>query len=320
MSSPPVIYLDDAELAALELTPPEIADALERVLRAQARGEATTCPKATVLPGESRLFMATLAHAEDPPYAVTKMVGLSPDNADAGLPSIGSLISLLDGRTGMPVAVMGGTYITAVRTAAMTVVAARRMARPESETVLFVGCGVQARSHLDALRAEFPLRRVIANSRTRRSAEAFAELAAGLGLEVEVADEPMSAFGRADIIITSVSYDERIEPFLDATRLLPGTFAGIVDIARPWQRDSLRTVDCLVIDDLEQEALLGPCVDLDSVGADLMGLVNDPTGVGQLDGKVRAFVSRGMGFGDLAMAALAYERARDTGRGLVLPA
>src|SRR5262245_65826622 len=97
--------------------------------------------------------MATLAMADDPPYMAVKSLLLNPRNPERGLPSINSLVTLLDGNTGVPLAVMDGNWITAVRTAGVSAVAAKRLARPDSSIAAFVGCGVQARTHADALAA-----------------------------------------------------------------------------------------------------------------------------------------------------------------------
>ena len=263
--------------------------------------------------------MVTLAHSDDPPYGVTKTVGLSPDNPANGLPYIGSLINLLDGKTGMPVAVMDGAWITAVRTAAITVVAARKYARPDSRSILFVGCGVQARSHLEAMLAEYPVERVIVNSRTRASAEAFAALAEGKGLAVELTSDPNAAMGEVDMVITTVSLKDEMQPFLHVRNLRRGAFAGLVDIARPFDKASLLQLDRVIIDDREQEAVLGPCIDLDRIEGDLGQLVNGAIAPRQSDSERCAFISRGMGFGDLAMAAIAYEKCLEAGLGLPLP-
>lgn len=319
MSRPPVRYLTDAELKALPIRPPEIADALEHLLIADAGGLANTCPKAAIHPVGGRLFMVTLAQSDDPPYAVTKTVGLSGDNKDKGLPLIGSVINLLDAATGMPVAVMDGAWITATRTAAMSVVAARKLARADAETVLFVGCGVQGYAHLAALAAEFPLRRILANSRTETSAQAFCEAARGDGYAADVIPDLRDGLPDADIIVTSVPHLEDAQPFLDASDLKAGGFIASVDVGRSWIEPGFHALDRLVIDDRAQEALIGPCVDLDQVDGDLGELVNGAVPARTGDAQRCAYVSRGLGYADLALAVLAYERAREAGAGIELP-
>ena len=67
---------------------------------------------------------------------------------------------LLDSQTGLPLAVIDGNWVTARRTAGLSAVAAKRLARPDSASIAFIDCGVQARNHLDAFCDIFPLREV----------------------------------------------------------------------------------------------------------------------------------------------------------------
>ena len=106
-----------------------------------------------------------------PPLAMHKWVGLSDANAARDLPHLGSLVVLSDLASGMPLAVIDGTWITAARTAAVSTVAARRLARPDSKRIGFVGSGVQATGHLAALRWRlFPVAEVAVFSRAHDSA------------------------------------------------------------------------------------------------------------------------------------------------------
>lgn len=91
-----------------------------------------------------------------------KWVSGYPENHKRGLPYISGLLILNDEETGIPLAVMDCTWITAMRTGAATAVAAKHLARPESETVGILGCGVQGRSNLEALHVLFPLKQVVA--------------------------------------------------------------------------------------------------------------------------------------------------------------
>ena len=94
--------------------------------------------------------MSTLAISEDPPYAAIKALGVNAANAHQGMETIGSKITLFDRRTAYPVAVMDGAWITEIRTAALSAVAAKLFGQKDSETIAFIGIGALARSHLDA--------------------------------------------------------------------------------------------------------------------------------------------------------------------------
>jgi len=107
--------------------------------------------------------------------AGVKWVSGFPENHKRGLPYITGLLVLNDPDTGLPVAVMDCAWITAMRTAAATAVAARRLARPESSVLGILGCGVQGKANTEALNVLFPLKQVMAyDVRRRRSATSLA--------------------------------------------------------------------------------------------------------------------------------------------------
>lgn len=120
----------------------------------------------------------------------------------------------------------------------------------------------------------------------------------------------------ADLVVTSVTFSPQLVPFLDARWLQPGAFATVTDLAAPWIPDGMRAFDRIVIDDLEQEVQMPkPLVDRALVAGDLTGLVNGDI-VGRRSARdTTAFVFRGLALGDLALAVLAYQRARQSGKG-----
>lgn len=316
-----LLYLSRADVLALEIDPEAVRVTLEALLARKAAGGVRNAPKLNVLPGDGRLFQAMIAVADDPPLAATKVVGLAPDNRARGLPHISALIVLTDAESGVPVALMDASWITAVRTAAMTAVAARRLARPDATRIGFVACGVQARSHLAALRALFPLREVRAYSRRPGTARSFAAEARALGLEAEAVDNPRDAIAGLDILITSVPAAPGLEPFLDPDWLAPGSFASLVDLGRSWRRpEALGRLDLRAVDDHEQTAEAGGKLAYHGpFDADLTELAAGRK-PGRSTPEERAMlIFQGLAAADLAVAALVYARARARGRGAVLP-
>jgi len=302
-------YLSDDTLAALGISPAEIADALEAALAAKAAGRLHTAPKSAILPGENRYMMSTLAVGNDEGLTVLKAVSVSPGNAARGLPAINGAILALDAETGLLRAVLDANWITAVRTAALSAVAARRLADPTSSTIAFVGCGVQARSHLDAFSALFPIKRVRAYGRGTANRDAFLAESRAKGLVAEAAATPEDALAEADIVVTSVTLDYTIAPFLDARELKPTAFAAITDLCIPWLPDGLAAFGTVVVDDLEQERTAEkPMLPAALITGDLTALA-----AGDLPPRDRAkpaaFAFRGLALGDYAAAALAVRRA-----------
>jgi len=322
-SAPPLLYLSRADIVALDLKPLDLVEAVERVFRAKVAGRAQGTPKTTVYPGEGRLQQTMLATTEDPPYFAVKTVGLSPANHDKGLPHIGALVALHDGTTGMPVAVMDATWLTAMRTAAMSGAAARRLARPDSRSIGFVACGAQAESHLAVMKALFPLERVVAYGRRRETAAALAAAAGKLGLNAAVAERPEEAVRGLDIVVTSVPGAPDQKPELRAEWLGPGSFAAMVDLGRSWFKDGLDAIDQWATDDREQSAGLAKAGKLAWPGpfaADLGELATRTGNARRSDAERTAFLFPGFALGDLAAAMLIYDRARAAGRGTALPA
>lgn len=312
-------YLSGDAVASLDVTASETADAIEDLIRGKSAGGVRSAPKSALALDDGRLFQAMLAHAETPAYAAAKIIGLARDNAARGLAHLAAVIVLLDGETGVPLAIMDGARITAVRTAALTLVAARRLARADAVVAGFVGCGVQARSHLDALAQAFPLREVRAFSRTAASAEAFCDVARGLDLDAAAVSDPRAAVERCDLVITTVPDSAGLEPFVDADWLSPGAFASSVDLGRSWLTAPLARIDRLVVDDRGQEAHAAVrLVDEALVSADLGELLSGAAPGRAREDERNVFVFRGVALADLAAAALIYQRASAHEVGVVL--
>ncbi len=258
-------------------------------------------------------MMSTLAVGDDG-FTVVKQVSVSPGNPDRGLAAINGAIMVLDAETGMLCAVLGAGWVTAHRTSALSVVAARRLADPASETVAFVGCGVQARSHLHAFRMMFPLKRIHAVGRGQANVDALCDYARGFGLEAKqsAAEE---ALREADIVVTSVTLDYTIDPFLDARWLKPGAFAAITDLCIPWLPNGMSALGTIIVDDMEQERTSEkPMVPRDRISGDLTDLVTGRV-AGRVPGKAGGFAFRGIALGDYAASVLAYRRAVASGVG-----
>jgi len=307
-------FLSGAFLDQLAISPSDVIGEIERQISGQRQGKVWCAPKAVVLPGDERYIMATLGVASDPKVLATKAVVLNPRNAERGLAAINALITLLDSETGLPLALVDGNWVTAKRTAGLSAVAARRLARKDSASIAFIGCGVQARSHLEVFSDLFPLREIRAFGRGVRNRDVLCQLAQSRGLEAAPCDTANRAVEGADIVVTSVTLMPEPDPFLDARWLKAGSFVTMTDLGLPWLPETMSTFDRIVIDDLVQEAQMSnPMIKPELVDGDLMGLVcGDFAGRGSESDKT-AFVFRGLAVGDLAIAGLAYVRAKAMG-------
>jgi ornithine cyclodeaminase/alanine dehydrogenase-like protein (mu-crystallin family) len=307
-------YLSEAFLNRLAISTLDVIGEIERQIVGQRRGEVWCAPKAVVLPGDDRYIMATLGVASEPPVLATKSLVVNPRNSERGLATLNSLITLLDSETGLPLALVDGNWVTSKRTAGLSTVAAKRLARTESASAAFIGCGVQARAHLEALSDLFPLREVRAFGRGANNREALCRMAHSRGMTAVSCDTARSAVEGADIVVTTVTLVPEPVPFLDARWLKNGSFTAMVDLALPWLPDTMPIFDRIVIDDLAQESRMKkPMVKPELVVGDLTGLVCGDLAGRQGASDTTAFAFRGLAVGDLAIAALAYLRAKDIG-------
>ena len=313
MATESIPFLSEKTLAGLGITTDDVIGIIETLIRGSEQGTVWSAPKAVIMPPDGRYMMAALAAMDDPSLLAVKTVVLNPKNPDKGLPQINGLVTMLDSETGLPAAILDGNWITAVRTAGLSAVAAKHMANGDAASVGFVGCGVQAKSHLNAFNDMFPLKHIKVFGRGRPNIDSLRQLADVLGLTSEECASGQDAIEGVDLAVTSITLTGGPEPFLDAGGLKPGCFAAITDLGVPWRRDSFAALDRITIDDLEQEAALpNKLCDPAYVSGDLSGLV-----LGDFKGRVKeadrtAFILRGHALGDLALAALAYQKFKET--------
>jgi ornithine cyclodeaminase/alanine dehydrogenase-like protein (mu-crystallin family) len=156
-----------------------------------------------------------------------------------------------DYRAGAPLALVDGTFTSSILPAGITLLAARRLARPESRVATFVAAGLQARLNLDALCKTFPLRQIRIVSRTEASARALAQFVTERQLEPVIPRDPETAVRGADIIITSVPSGPGQEAYLDPAWVSEGAFISAIDGGRSWL-PGFERFERLVTDDRPQ--------------------------------------------------------------------
>jgi ornithine cyclodeaminase/alanine dehydrogenase-like protein (mu-crystallin family) len=251
------------------------------------------------------------------------MVSVFRGNAARGLPTLTSIYVLSEYATGAPLAIMDGSYLTAVRTAAGSAVASRHLARPAARTLGVFGTGVQARFHVETIRRVRALERVLVSGTTPDKARAFADwVAEATGLRAEVATP--EAVSSADVVAacttspTPVVIDAAVAPgahvnavgaFTPTTRELP---SGLIARARVYV--DTRAGACSEAGDLLLPLQEG-AFDLERVAGEVGEvLLGRARGRGALD-EVTVYKSVGAAFLDAATARLAFEAAREQGVG-----
>jgi ornithine cyclodeaminase/alanine dehydrogenase-like protein (mu-crystallin family) len=204
-------------------------DAMEQVLGALARGEAQM-PLRSMLRGDGAAGILGLMPAyrggAHPVYSL-KAVGVFPGNPRVGLDAHQGIVTLFDGETGRPTAILNASAVTAIRTAAVTALATRLLAREDATRLAILGSGVQAHSHVRALLLARPLRSIVVYSPNGDHARAFLAAASAEHGDVsfELAEGAREALDGADIVVTATSSRT---PVLEHAWLAPGTHVNAV--------------------------------------------------------------------------------------------
>ena len=232
-----------------------------------------------------------------------KMVTYYPENAGTGLPTHMAVIALFDPKTGEPLALMDGRYITEMRTAAVSAVATDALASRDAKVLALLGAGVQGRAHLETLTRVRQFEEIRIWNRSPERAERFAKEhgVKATALEAAVRD--------ADVVVTATSAHE---PILKGEWLKPGAHVNAVGSSRPnWRElDDVAMANVVVVDSYEGARKEAGDVILAGIEpyAELGELLN---GTKRVDpGATTIFKSLGMAVEDVAAAKLVYEAAR----------
>lgn len=324
LSQNKLLYLSQADVAAVGLTMTEIVEALEKAFKEKGEGRLEMPPKPGIHPGGGDNFIHAMpAYIPGLQSAGVKWVSGFPENFRRGLPYITGLIIINDPETGLPVSVMDCVLITAMRTGAATAVAAKYLARPESSVVGILGCGVQGRSNVEALNVLFPLEQVMAYDIDAEAASRCAnEINERFGLEVIIVDTPRKAVTGCDIVVTSGPILKKPHCTIHAGWMDEGAFASLVDFDSYWHPDAMRETDKFCTDDIPQlrhYQEVGYFQDIPTVHADL-GEVAAGQKPGRETPHERTMTANlGLAMDDMAVAPLIYRQAVEKNIGTWLP-
>lgn len=317
MSNDTTLHLTDADIGGLDLDVRLVRNAIEKAFLALSQGLLRTEPKTSIFIGPGHAFQSLIAVDTQSGFAALKWVGMVPPGGAADV-NINASILLSDMARGQLRCLMDGRRATALRTAGMSAVAANYLARKNSASIGFVGAGVQAHGHLDAMLDLLPsLRTVYVNSATSGSGQRLAERARALGLQATVTGAQETLL-QSDIVVTTVPLGPDFQPFIDAAWIRPGAFVAAIDLARSWKHEGLRDLELTVVDDEAMKHYAKPgnfIPSLDHADATLADLVGKRH-AGRVDDRQRAMLfSSGSAVADLAIATLIYELAVDKGVG-----
>ncbi len=323
MESDKILYLSRQDVQEIGLSMREIIEALDQMFRKKGVDEVEMPPKPGIHTRPDAFIHAMPAYIPSLQAAGMKWISGYPANQAKGLPYINGLLVLNDPETGMPLAVMDATWITAVRTGAATALAARYLARPERASLGIVACGVQGRGNLEALSCLFALKKVKVYDIQAEIAARFArEMEEKLELEIEPVKELKEAVKDLDMVVTSGPILKHPKPAIPASWLARGAFASPVDFDSYWQGEALREADKLATDDSEQMRYYrreGYFRDTPEPYADLGEIAAGKKSGRESDEERTISINLGLVLEDVATAILVYRQAVERGIGMELP-
>jgi alanine dehydrogenase len=312
-----LLYLSRAEVERL-LDVDALLDALAAALVSFSSGLTSVPPRVAARVPERGLLGAMVGYVPDAGLEA-KLVSVFPKNHERARPSHQALIALFDDADGTPLAVMDGTYITAIRTAGAAAVAARALARAEARVLAILGAGVQGRSHLET----FPRVRDFAEIRVASRDAAKASAIAALHPRARLATSFEAAVRDADVVACCTDAREPIvrREWLKAgahVSSVGGSFGPELDpdivangrVFVEWRGAATNTppAGAWELQGFDAERVI-------EVGEVLSGMQPGRQSANQLT----VYKSTGHAVEDVAAARLVYDRARGEGVGIQLP-
>ena len=325
----PLLHLSaDAVRQALPMR--EAIEVMREAFAQLARGEVTQPMRLKLdAPAENGTALAMQCYSAAQKLLSLKFITLFQNNAQRGLPLIQSTVLLADGATGVPLAILDGASLTAIRTGAVSGLATDLLARPEATTAAIIGTGVQARTQLEALTCVRRIQQVWVFDQNSESVGRFAsQMQAQLGVPIEPVPSASVAVANADIICTATTSPQ---PVFEDGDVRPGTHINAIGVFRPEMAEvpaaTVRRARVVVDHFLSAQEEAGDL--LLPLRAGLIGEEHFSTELGQLvlgqkSGRTSAdevtlFKAVGVAIQDLCAAARALDNAQRLGLGTPLP-
>ena len=257
--------------------------------------------------------------------AGVKVVNVHPANREKGLPTVMATIVLNDPKTGAPLAIMDGTYITILRTGAAGAVAAKYLARKNSEKAAIIGAGVQGRIQLEAFTKVLDVKEARVYDIRYEAAETYAkEMSRKLGVDVKPVKTVKEAVENADVIATCTPARGPIVPVEVISK---GVHINAIGADAPGKQELdpeiLKKADKIVVDDMEQATHSGEVnvplskgiITRSDIYAELGEIVAGVKKGREKDEEITIFDSTGLAIQDVATANLVYRKALEKGVG-----
>lgn len=323
MKTVDLLYLSQKDVVAAGLTMKDAIEIIEEVLTEHGHKRFENPPKPGIHPLDDAFIHAMPGYLPAKKASGMKWVSGFSSNFKHGLPMIMGLIVLNDVDTGQPVAAMDGGYITALRTAAVSGVAAKYLARKNARALGIVGAGIQARYHLMVLKEVLPQLEVVRIADINAGAvENFVSL---MTQKVPFRIEPVATnkevIENADVVVTATGQLD--EPIFMERWIQPGALVLPVHTLG-WEQDTLSRMDKFIVDDWGQFSHVqggddGYYTPLPTLYAQLGEVVTgQKPGRDNREERIIDF-NFGLAIHDVLMATRVLQRARDKGLGITLP-
>ena len=295
--------------------------AVEGVFAAMARGDAYNFPVIREAIGHADALYGFKSGFDRAGLTLgLKSGGYWPGNEKKGLTNHQSTVFLFDPDTGRPHAIVGGNYLTAVRTAAASAVSIGRLARKDARVLGMVGAGFQSAFQMRAAATQRDFERVIGWNLHPEMLSRLAETAEEIGLPFEAVD--LDRLGaEADVIVTITS---SFAPILKRSQVRPGTHLACMGTDTKGKQEveaELVAAATVFTDEVAQSVLIGECqhavsegliseTDITPIGA----VINGVHAGRSSDDEITLFDGTGVGLQDLAVASVAVDLAKKAGR------
>jgi thiomorpholine-carboxylate dehydrogenase len=303
MKSNDALYLDEEQVRK-HLRMEELISAMEKALIDFSAGKVTQPVRSVITVDPPGGFFGMMP-ARTPDGLGIKLVTFYPKNAERGIPTHMATIFLADPETGAPLAVMDGRLITEMRTAAVSAAATKLLAPPHAKILAILGSGVQAHSHVEALRLVRRFEEIRVWSPTKAHAERFAN---EIGAKAMPAEE---AVRDADVVVTATNSKTSI---LRGAWLKPGCHINAVGACRPdWRELDDKAMSNVVFVD-SREAAMKESGDVILSGAKIYAELGEAFAgkVPPRANETTIFKSLGIAVEDIAAALLVYRAATKT--------
>jgi len=313
-----IIWINGREIEEL-LEMNDVIAAVENAFKFHGLGKVQMPPKVYLYfekyNGDLRAMPAYIPNTDE---AGVKIVNSHPDNPSMGLPTVLATYILNNPRTGAPIAIMNASYLTDIRTGAAGAVASKYLARKDSKVLGIVGCGRQAKTQIMAISKVFNLEKVIVSDKNpeqcKKLKKDFEKIT-----NLEIDFKEIKDVCKSDIIVTTTPVKK---PIIESQWIEEGTHINAIGADAPGKQELETEIikrAKIVVDSWEQANHSGEInvplssgeISRENVYAELGQIVNGTKKGRENDNEITVFDSTGLAIQDVAVASLAYRKAKE---------